>query len=97
VPRSHSSLTPGADIELSNREAGGRGPHACPASRQVVLVGRAIPGEQVRVRVERVSKQVAFAVMAARLAASTDRRPDADDGTCGGSVYAHIATRVSFG
>jgi len=91
VPRSHSSLTPGADIELSIEKPVAGGRMLARHQGQVVLVAGAIPGEQVRVRVERVSKQVAFAVTSSVLQLSTDRRPDAADGACGGSVYAHIA------
>ena len=58
---------------------------------QVVLVAGAIPGERVRARVERVSKQLAFAQTIDVLEASADRRIGAIDWTCGGSLYSHIA------
>jgi tRNA/tmRNA/rRNA uracil-C5-methylase (TrmA/RlmC/RlmD family) len=58
---------------------------------QIVLVAGAIPGERVRVRVERVSKQVIFADTVEVLDASDDRRPAAVDWACGGSLYAHVA------
>ena len=58
---------------------------------QIVLVAGAIPGERVRVRVERVSKQVIFADTVEVLDASDDRRPATVDWACGGSLYAHVA------
>lgn len=58
---------------------------------QVVLVAGAIPGERVRARVERVSKQLAFAETIDVLEASPERRSGAVDWACGGSLYSHIA------
>src|SRR5687767_13740493 len=58
---------------------------------QVVLVAGAIPGERVRARVERVSKQLAFAETIDVLEASADRRSGTVDWACGGSLYSHIA------
>ncbi len=58
---------------------------------QVVLVAGAIPGERVRARVERVSKQVAFAGMIEVLDPSEDRRSADVDWACGGSLYAHVS------
>ena len=97
MPRSPSSLTPGADIELSIEKPVAGGRMLARHQGQVVLVAGAIPGEQVRVRVERVSKQVAFAVTSAVLQRSSDRRQDGADGACGGSVYAHIAYARQLG
>jgi tRNA/tmRNA/rRNA uracil-C5-methylase (TrmA/RlmC/RlmD family) len=57
---------------------------------QVVLVRGAIPGERVRVRIERRQKQVLFADTVEVLDASRDRRTPACDLACGGSTYAHI-------
>src|ERR1044072_1469500 len=58
---------------------------------QVVFVAGAIPGERVRARVERLSKQLAFAETLEVLDASPDRRPSGVDWACAGSIYAHIA------
>jgi 23S rRNA (uracil1939-C5)-methyltransferase len=58
---------------------------------RVVFVAGAIPGERIRARVERVSKQFAFAEAVEVLEASADRRPAGVDWACGGSLYAHIA------
>jgi 23S rRNA (uracil1939-C5)-methyltransferase len=84
-------LTPGATIDLAVEKpaAGGRmiGRH----EGQVVLVSGAIPGERVRVRVERAERSVAYAEVTEVLEASADRRPVAGDPACGGNVYAHVA------
>lgn len=58
---------------------------------QIVLVAGTIPGEQVSARIERVSKQVAFAETVSVAQPSPDRRRESVDSACGGSVYAHIA------
>lgn len=58
---------------------------------QIVLVAGAIPGERVRVRVNRVAKQLAFADTIDVLEQSADRRSSDADWACGGSLYAHIA------
>ena len=58
---------------------------------RVVLVRGAVPGERVRVRVERVRKGVAWASVVDVLEPSADRRVARCDLECGGSAYAHIA------
>ena len=58
---------------------------------QVVFVAGAIPGERVKVRIDRVSKQLAFGDTIEVLEPSTDRRSIDADWACGGSFYAHIA------
>lgn len=58
---------------------------------QVVFVLGGIPGERVRVHVERVTRQLGFAQVIEVLDPSPDRRPGNVDLTCGGSLYAHIA------
>jgi 23S rRNA (uracil1939-C5)-methyltransferase len=58
---------------------------------QVVFVLGAIPGERVRVHVERVTRQLGFASVIEVLDPSQDRRPGPVDLACGGSLYAHIA------
>lgn len=57
---------------------------------QIVFVAGAIPGERVCARVERVSKQLAFAETVEVLEPSADRRLAGVDWACGGSLYAHI-------
>jgi tRNA/tmRNA/rRNA uracil-C5-methylase (TrmA/RlmC/RlmD family) len=58
---------------------------------QVVFVLGAIPGERVSARVERVSRQLAFAEVVEVLEPSPDRRNPNVDLACGGSLYAHIS------
>jgi 23S rRNA (uracil1939-C5)-methyltransferase len=58
---------------------------------RIVLVGGAIPGERVAVRIERVSSSVAYGQTLEVIAASPDRRPIFADWRCGGNVYAHVA------
>jgi 23S rRNA (uracil1939-C5)-methyltransferase len=58
---------------------------------QVVLVWGAIPGEQVRARVERAGRGVLYAETVDVLVASPDRRDAGQDWRCGGNVYAHVA------
>ena len=57
---------------------------------RVVLVGGAIPGEQVRARVSRVAKGVAHADVVDVLTPSPDRRAVRGDWRCGGNVLAHV-------
>ena len=58
---------------------------------QIVFVAGAIPGERVRVRIDRIHKQLAFGNVVAVLDPSPDRRAADVDWACGGSFYAHIA------
>jgi tRNA/tmRNA/rRNA uracil-C5-methylase (TrmA/RlmC/RlmD family) len=58
---------------------------------QIVFVAGAIPGERVRVRIDRVSKHLAFADTVAVLDQSSDRRAIDADWACGGSFYAHVS------
>lgn len=57
----------------------------------VVLVAGAIPGERVRVAIERTGRGVAWGRVVEVLDASPDRRPVTCDPACGGLAYAHIA------
>jgi 23S rRNA (uracil1939-C5)-methyltransferase len=86
------------DLLIEKPVAGGR--MLARHEGQVVLVGGTIPGERVRVRIDRVGRGVAFASLIDILAPSPDRRTphaDADTGAgasdplCGGNVYAHVA------
>ena len=58
---------------------------------QVIFVAGTIPGERVRARIDRISKQLAFAQPIEVLVPSPDRRSADVDWACGGSLYAHIA------
>lgn len=57
---------------------------------QVVLVSGAIPGEQVRVAIDKVGKSVAFGRAVSIVQPSPDRREPVCELACGGSLYGHI-------
>jgi 23S rRNA (uracil1939-C5)-methyltransferase len=76
------------DLSLDRAVAGGR--MLGRADGKVVLVAGGIPGERVRVEVERSASQVAFAHVIEVLEASPDRREPLSDPACGGLAYAHI-------
>jgi 23S rRNA (uracil1939-C5)-methyltransferase len=77
------------DLTIERPVAGGR--MLARHDGRVVLVSGTIPGERVRVRVERVVRQVTWAETIEVLEASADRRDPVCDHACGGSSYAHIA------
>ena len=56
----------------------------------VLLVAGAIPGEPARVRIERVERSMAYAVVEEALDPHPARRTVVGDPRCGGTVYAHI-------
>ena len=60
---------------------------------RVVLVAGAIPGEHVRVVVERAKRDVLLAETVEVLEASLDRRPVIGVAGCGGRAFAHVAYR----
>lgn len=60
---------------------------------QIVFVTGGIPGERVRVSVDRVAKSVAHAHVVDVLAPSPDRRDPPGDPLCGGCLYAHVDYR----
>jgi len=76
------------ELTLDRAVAGGR--MLARHEGRVVLVAGAIPGERVRARVERVSRDVTFASAAEILEPSPDRREPPTDPACGGATYAHI-------
>jgi tRNA/tmRNA/rRNA uracil-C5-methylase (TrmA/RlmC/RlmD family) len=84
-------LQPQSEITLTIEKPVSGGRMLARHERQIVLVSGAIPGEHVRARVERVTRQVAFAETVEVLEKSGDRRDAAVDWKCGGSLYAHVA------
>ena len=82
----------GSEITLTVEKPVAGGRMLARHEGQVVFVAGAIPGERVRARVERVSKQLAFAETVEVIEASPDRRAVNVDWACGGSLYAHIAS-----
>lgn len=84
------SLTPGVEISLMIEKPAVGGRMLARHDGQVVFVAGAIPGEHVRARIDRITKQVAFAEATEVLDPSADRRRTVVDWTCGGLSYAHI-------
>lgn len=76
------------ELTIDRAVAGGR--MLARHDGQVVFVQGAIPGERVKVRIERRQKQLLFAETVEVLEASPDRRVAHCDLACGGSAYAHI-------
>jgi len=89
--RTSEMLTPGDEIDLAIEKPAAGGRMIARHDGQILLVGGAIPGERVSVRIERVEKRLAFASAIRILAPSSDRRDAGSDPLCGGCVYAHIA------
>ncbi len=58
---------------------------------QIVFVAGAIPGERVRVRIERSQKSALWAQVVDVLEPSPDRREAVRDPACGGLSYSHIS------
>ena len=76
-------------LTLDKAVAGGR--TLARLDGRIVLVAGGIPGERVRVTMERTGKGVAFARVVAIEEASPDRvTPDADP-HCGGLAFAHVS------
>ena len=75
-------------LDIEKPAAGGR--MLARHQGQVVLVWGAIPGERVEARVERAGKGVLYAETVGVLTASSDRRVEAGDWRCGGSVLSHV-------
>lgn len=78
------------DVELTIEKPAAGGRMIARHEGQVVLVGGAIPGERVRVRVERAERSLAYAIATDILEPSPDRRPLTADWACGGNAYAFI-------
>src|SRR5262245_21643122 len=77
------------ELHVEKPTAGGR--MLARHKGQVVLVWGAIPGERVRVRIERSGKGVLFADTVEVVTPSPDRRSGFADWRCGGNVLAHVA------
>jgi 23S rRNA (uracil1939-C5)-methyltransferase len=76
------------ELEFERPVAGGR--MLARHEGKIVFVAGAIPGERVRARIERTSKQSVFAAVTDVISASPDRRHPPCDPACGGSTFAHI-------
>ena len=77
------------EARLEKPVAGGRS--LARVDGRIVLVGGGIPGEQVRIAVERTGKGVAFGRVVEVIEPSPDRVEPAGDPQCGGLAFAHVA------
>ena len=84
-------LATGDAVEVTLDKPAAGGEMLARLDGQVMFVSGGIPGERVRVRVERVAKKVAHARVAEILEPSPDRRAGTTDPLCGGCLYSHIA------
>lgn len=84
-------LSPGSEVILVPEKPVAGGSMLARYEGRVVLVRGAIPGEHVRARIERVSRDVAHAVTVDIVEPHADRRPPTVDPGCGGNAFAHIA------
>jgi tRNA/tmRNA/rRNA uracil-C5-methylase (TrmA/RlmC/RlmD family) len=85
------SVEVGSEITLAIEKPAAGGWMLARHEGQVVLVRGAIPGERVRVRIDRIGKGVLYADTVEVLIPSSDRRGASGDTSCGGNVFAHIA------
>lgn len=77
------------DLDVERAVAGGR--MLARHAGRVVFVAGAVPGERVRARVTRSSRQALWADTVEVLRASVDRRNPNCDPMCGGLAFAHIS------
>jgi len=84
-------LSPGAELVLVPEKAVAGGSMLARHEGRVVFVRGGIPGERVRARVERVSRDSAHAVAIDVIEPHADRRHPVVDPVCGGNAFAHIA------
>src|SRR4051794_14815564 len=76
------------DVTVEKPASGGR--MIARHEGRVLLVAGAIPGERVRVRIDRVEKRLAFATVEDVIEAAPSRRVPGFEAACGGCLYAHI-------
>jgi 23S rRNA (uracil1939-C5)-methyltransferase len=84
-------INPGTELTVVPEKPVAGGSMLARHEGRIVLVRGAIPGEAVRVRVERAAKGVVHAVVVEVLEAHTDRRQPPIDPACGGNALAHVA------
>lgn len=82
-------MTDHLELTIERPVAGGR--MIARHDGRVVFVAGGIPGERVRVRVDKTSRQSWWATVVDVLEASPDRREPLCDPACGGSTFAYIA------
>lgn len=84
-------LQPNSEITVTVEKPVAGGRMLARHEGQIVFVAGAIPGERVRVRIDKVSRHLAFGEIVEVLESSGDRRSGDADWACGGSLYAHVA------
>jgi 23S rRNA (uracil1939-C5)-methyltransferase len=84
-------IAPGSEVTLDVEKPAAGGRMLARHAGQIVLVWGAIPGEQVRARIERTGKGVLYAQTSEVITPSPDRRDAGADWRCGGNVFAHVA------
>ncbi|MCM3878884.1 MAG: TRAM domain-containing protein, partial [Vicinamibacterales bacterium] len=86
-----SALSPDSEVIVTAEKPVAGGRMLARHEGQIVFVLGAIPGERVRVRIERAEKYLVYATTVEVLEPSADRRSEGADLACGGSLYAHVA------
>lgn len=76
------------ELSIERPVAGGR--MLARHGGRIVFVSGTLPGERVRARVERASRQAVWAATVDVIAAAPDRREPPCDPACGGLAFAHI-------
>jgi 23S rRNA (uracil1939-C5)-methyltransferase len=84
-------LVPGSELILVPEKPVAGGSMLARHEGRVVLVRGAIPGERVRARIDRVSRDVMHGAVVDVIEPHTDRREPVVDPACGGNTFAHIS------
>jgi len=80
----------GTELALTIEKPAAGGRMIARHEGEVILVSGTLPGERVRVRIDRVGRGVAYASTIEVLEPSPDRRPVIGDASCGGQAYLHV-------
>jgi 23S rRNA (uracil1939-C5)-methyltransferase len=84
-------LAPGQLLPLTIEKPAAGGWMIARLDGRVVLVSGAIPGERVTARIDRVTRNIAYASASTVEDPSPDRRMPIADPLCGGCLFSHIA------
>jgi 23S rRNA (uracil1939-C5)-methyltransferase len=85
-----ATLSQGSVVDVTVEKPASGGRMIARHEGRVLLVAGAIPGERVRVRIDRVEKRLAFATVEDVIEAAPSRRDPGFEAACGGCLYAHI-------
>jgi 23S rRNA (uracil1939-C5)-methyltransferase len=91
-----SDLAAGTLLELTIERPVAGGRMLARAADRIVLVAGAIPDERVLARIERTTRQVAFATTERVIKASPARGVVESDPRCGGLAYAHVTPEAQL-